>query len=128
MEELPAGLMAAGGEGGMPSAEEMQYQQQQMKAQEEQRLSILDQILTLESKNRLTRMALVKAEKARQIEDYLIKAASAGQLRNKVTEDELVALINQADAADKSKKSVTNLRRTYGGMDEDSDDNDDDLM
>ena len=51
---------------------------------EEQRRSILDQILEPEAKDRLIRLALVKPEKARVMEDHLIKAATSGQLRSKV--------------------------------------------
>ena len=123
---MDAEALAAMGSGN--EMEQMAAMQQQKQAMEEQRLSILDQILTDESKSRLTRMRLVKEEKARQIEDYIIKAAQSGQLRNKVTEEELVALINQADAAAAKKKVVTTNRKKYSGLDDDSDDNDDDLM
>lgn len=51
---------------------------------EEQRRSILDQILEPAAKDRLIRLALVKPEKARVMEDHLIKAATSGQLRSKV--------------------------------------------
>lgn len=53
---------------------------------EEQRRSILDQILEPAAKDRLTRLALVKKDKARTMEDHLIRAATTGQLRSKVTQ------------------------------------------
>lgn len=53
---------------------------------EEQRRSILDQILEPAAKDRLIRLALVKPEKARGMEDHLIRAATSGQLRSKVSQ------------------------------------------
>ena len=96
------------GGGGMPSAEDMQQRQEQVRIRlfnsfnarcvttmptahsiqqaqmEEQRRSILDQILEPAAKDRLIRLSLVKKEKARFMEDHLIKAATSGQLRSKV--------------------------------------------
>jgi programmed cell death protein 5 len=51
---------------------------------EAQRASVLDQILETQAKDRIMRLALVKPEKARKIEDTLIAAATSGQLRSKV--------------------------------------------
>ena len=44
----------------------------------------LDQILEPDAKNRIARLALVKKEKARSIEDSLINAARNGKLKSKV--------------------------------------------
>ena len=52
---------------------------------EEQRLSILDQILEPAAKDRLLRLSMVKKEKARNVENSLIQAATSGKLRGKVT-------------------------------------------
>ena len=51
---------------------------------EERRVMILDQILEPEAKQRLSRLSIVKKEKARAVEDSLIKAATSGQLKGKV--------------------------------------------
>lgn len=68
----------------MPSVEEMQMQEQQRQANEERRLMILDQILEPAAKERMSRLALVKKEKARSVEDSLIHAATSGKLAKKV--------------------------------------------
>lgn len=44
-----------------------------------------DQILEPGAKDRISRLALVKKEKARSIEDSLINAARSGKLSGKVT-------------------------------------------
>jgi DNA-binding TFAR19-related protein (PDSD5 family) len=45
---------------------------------------ILDQILEPGAKDRIARLALVKKEKARNVEDSLINAARSGKLAGKV--------------------------------------------
>lgn len=52
---------------------------------EEQRAMILDQILEPEAKARLTRLSMVKPDKARAVESSLIKAGTSGQLKSKVS-------------------------------------------
>jgi hypothetical protein len=51
---------------------------------EEQRQSILSQILEPAAKDRLKRLSLVKPDKARSVEDVLVRAATSGQLKSKV--------------------------------------------
>lgn len=90
----------------MSSAEDILAKQQQVAAAEEKRLSILglntqfkiskyisnkylttwttDQILESGAKDRLARLALVRKEKARSVEDTLIAAATNGKLPGKV--------------------------------------------
>jgi programmed cell death protein 5 len=52
---------------------------------DEQRLSILDQILEPAAKDRLLRLSMVKKEKASRVEASLIQAATSGKLRGKVS-------------------------------------------
>ena len=125
-----------GGGGGGASVEEIQAQQAQAAERESQREMILDQILEGPAKERIARMKLVRAEKARSVEDSLIRAATNGQLKSKVTEDQLIAMLNQisggaddatGDSAGGKKKGITIQRRKYGMDEDDDDDNDDDL-
>ena len=53
---------------------------------EEQRRGILEQILEVPARDRLIRLGLTRAEKARAVEDQLIRAATSGQLRSKVAQ------------------------------------------
>lgn len=126
---------AAGGGGGIPNVEEVQAQAEAQRQMEEQRASILDQILEPAAKDRMNRLKLVKKEKARAVEDSLIKAATSGQLRTKVSEEELIGMLDGVSGGssggeggeNSSKKGVSIQRRNYG-MDSDDDDNDDDLL
>jgi programmed cell death protein 5 len=43
----------------------------------------------------VSRISIVKPEKARSIEDYLLNMAQRGQLASKVTEEQLIAMLSQ---------------------------------
>jgi len=127
-------LQGAGGMpgGGMPDVAEMQAQQAKQAEREAQREMILDQIMDSAARDRIQRMKLVRAEKARSVEDSLIRAATTGQLRGKVTEEQLIAMLEQIGGGGGEeggeggkKKGITIQRRKH--FDDDDDDNDDDL-
>lgn len=120
-------------EGAGGSVDEIQAKQAAEQQREEQRKSILDQILEPEAAARISRLSLVKKEKARLVEDSLIKAATTGALKSKVTDAQLIAMLEQLNPGEKGiasgggKKGIVIQRRKYGMDDEDDDDNDDDL-
>jgi programmed cell death protein 5 len=53
---------------------------------------------------------MVKAERARQVEDYLIKAATSRQLSGKVDEEQLINILEQV-AQQKNETKITIQRR-----------------
>ncbi|KAK0510336.1 hypothetical protein JMJ35_007730 [Cladonia borealis] len=65
----------------------------QQKQEAEARNSILTQILTPEAADRLGRIRLVKESRATDVENRLMTLARSGQLRSKVTEDQLKELL-----------------------------------
>jgi programmed cell death protein 5 len=98
--------------------EKVKKQEEQKAQMEEMRANILGQILDADAKERLSRIKLVRAEKASQIENYLIKAAQNGTLQGKVTEKYLIDLLEQISEK-KSETKITIQRRGYGGLDDD---------
>ncbi|KAK7756646.1 hypothetical protein SLS62_001483 [Diatrype stigma] len=89
----------------------------------EARKSILNQILQPEAADRLGRIRLVKEQRATDVENRLIMLARTGQLRQKVTEDQLKELLNAiADTQQSEEKIVVNRRKGW------EDDDDDDLF
>ncbi|CAO3658225.1 unnamed protein product [Umbelopsis ramanniana] len=95
--------------------------EEQKSDMEEMRRTMLVQILDNEARERLARINMVKADKARAVEDLLIRMAQSGQLRSKVSEKQLIDLlgqINQQDSGASQTKIVYNRRR----FDDDSDD------
>lgn len=83
----------------------------------------------------MSRLSLVRADTARAVEDALITGATNGKIQTKLTEKQLISMLEQYGGAGSDgpqggigKKGLTIQRRKYNGLDEDDDDNDDDLM
>lgn len=69
----------------------LNYYDRQQEA--EARASILSQVLTPEAADRLGRIRLVKESRATDVENRLIMLARSGQLRSKITEEQLKELL-----------------------------------
>ncbi|KEF56799.1 programmed cell death protein 5 [Exophiala aquamarina CBS 119918] len=96
---------------------------EQRKQESEARSSILNQILEPEAQDRLGRIRLVKESRATDVENRLITLARSGQLRQKVTEDQLKDMLASLSEHEKQSgqtlESVKVVRR--GGWDDDDD-------
>ena len=93
----------------------------------EARRTMLNQILHPEAADRLGRIRLVKEERATDIENRLIMMARSGQLRQKVTEEQLKELLNAvADTKEKEKIVVSRRKEWVEDDDEEEEDDDDD--
>ncbi|KAI0011399.1 double-stranded DNA-binding domain-containing protein [Xylariaceae sp. FL0662B] len=120
LEQLKA--QNGGGAQGGGQGQGGQNQAEQQKQQEaEARQSILNQILHPEAADRLGRIRLVKEERATDVENRLIMLARTGQLRQKVTEDQLKELLNAVAETKEEEKIVVSRRKAW-------DDDDDDLL
>lgn len=96
----------------MPSSpEDQERQAAEREAVEERRRAILASVLEPSARERLTRIALVRPEKARSVEDMIINAARRGQLKHKVSEDHLIELLEQVSGASRQTTTVTIQRR-----------------
>ncbi|CAL2252137.1 unnamed protein product [Prunus armeniaca] len=84
MQELMA-QHGVGGSGGKQQNPEQQRANEDAKREaEEQRQMMLSQILSAEARERIARIALVKPEKAKGVEDVILRAAQMGQIAEKV--------------------------------------------
>ncbi|KAH8102941.1 DNA-binding TFAR19-related protein [Cristinia sonorae] len=93
-------------------------------AEEQMRRDLLATVLDTAARERLSRIALVSADRARQIEAMLLRLAQSGQLRGRVTEQQLIDLLEQADEAQTKaapKKGAIVFQRRKGGFDDDDD-------
>ncbi|KAI8355690.1 PDCD5-related protein [Blakeslea trispora] len=90
---------------------------------EEMRRNMLYQILDNSARERLGRIQMVKADKARAVEDLLIRMAQSNQLRSKVTEKQLIDLLGQISQQDSSSNQtrIVYNRRQYDDSDDDYD-------
>jgi len=104
------------GGGGSSGGQEEQKQQQEAEA----RQSILNQILEPAAADRLGRIRLVKESRATDVENKLIMLARSGQLRQKVTEEQLKEMLN-AMVETKEEEKIVISRRKGGWDDEDND-------
>jgi len=70
------------------------------KEQEEQmRRDLLATVLDTAARERLSRIALVSPERSKQIETILLRMAQTGQLRGRVSEEQLIGLLDQMENA-----------------------------
>lgn len=67
----------------------------QASAAEDMRLGQLAQILTLEARERLSRIRMVRSDRANQVEELILNLARSGRLQKKITEDDLKQLLSQ---------------------------------
>ncbi|KAG0128473.1 PDCD5-related protein [Tuber indicum] len=88
--------------------------------EDEARKSIISQILAPEAIDRLGRIAMVKESRARDLENRLIMMARSNQIRQRVTEEDLIALINAIDEKKTTEQKVVFSRRK-GVLDDDDD-------
>ncbi|KAL7142538.1 hypothetical protein ABFS83_08G130100 [Erythranthe nasuta] len=72
---------------------------------------MLTRILTPEARARLARIALVKPDKARGVEDVILRAAQMGQIVEKVSEERLISLLEQINTQTTKETKVTIKRR-----------------
>ncbi|KAK6496409.1 hypothetical protein TWF481_002429 [Arthrobotrys musiformis] len=98
-------------------------QNAQREAETEARKSMLSQILTPEANDRLGRIALVRADRARDLENRLIMMARSGQVRQRITDTELRGMLESVSGAEsKKEEGKVVFRRRGGGFDDDEDD------
>ncbi|KAF9793306.1 DNA-binding TFAR19-related protein [Thelephora terrestris] len=81
--------------------------------EEQMRRDLLATVLDAGARERLARISLVSPERSKQIEAILFRMAQTGQLRGKVTESQLIDLLEQAEEAHnkKAKGSIVFQRR-----------------
>lgn len=86
----------------------------------------MNQILEPAASDRLARIRLVKESRATDVENRLMMLAKSGQLRAKVTEDQLkqmlASLTEHEEQTGKSVKAPKVMRRTNWDDDDDLDD------
>ncbi|KKK14335.1 hypothetical protein P175DRAFT_0206533 [Aspergillus ochraceoroseus IBT 24754] len=113
-----------GGSRGGAAPSEGNQDDQRQQAEAERRSTILNQILEPEAADRLGRIRLVKESRAVDIENRLLMLAQTGQLRQKVTEEQLKQLLNavaENQRKDEEEHKIV-ISRRKGGWEDDDDD------
>lgn len=98
-----------------------QQQGEEAKQREtDMRNSILAQVLDQSARARLSNLALVKPEKAKAVENYLIQMARFGKLGGKISESGLIEILEKVSQETDKKTTVKfNRRRVMDSDDED---------
>lgn len=103
------------------SADQQQQQQQQRDAEQQSRHHILSQLLDPSARDRLRRIALVKPDRANGVEELLMRMAKSGQIRQRVSEPELVGLLEELSGQEGKEKEKVGVIRNLRRQDSDDD-------
>nr|XP_055029379.1 programmed cell death protein 5 isoform X1 [Misgurnus anguillicaudatus] len=106
---------------GDPSSDQ-QGQQEAKQRETDMRNTILAQVLDQSARARLSNLALVKPDKAKAVENYLIQMARFGQLGGKITEAGLIEILEKVSQQTEKKTTVKFNRRRVMDSDEEDDD------
>ncbi|KAJ5072390.1 programmed cell death protein [Anaeramoeba ignava] len=90
--------------------------QKKQAAMEEQRKAILSQILSTEARERLSRIALVRPEHARQIENFILQSG----IRQQISEQQLIDFVEEFTKQTK-KETTVKIQRKHWSDDSDED-------
>ncbi|KAM0939652.1 putative PDCD5-like superfamily protein [Dioscorea sansibarensis] len=104
-------LMAQHGMANQQNSGSQKAQEDAKMEAEERRQLMLSQILSAQARERLARIALVKADKAKGVEDVVLRAAQMGQITEKVSEEKLISLLKQINDQTSKPTKVTIQRR-----------------
>ncbi|KAK8949036.1 hypothetical protein KSP39_PZI005682 [Platanthera zijinensis] len=100
-------MMAQQGVRNQPNEGQQKAQEDAKSEAEERRQLMLTQVLSLQARERLARIALVKPDKARGVEDVILRAAQTGQIGDKVSEERLISLLEQINTQTAKQTKVT---------------------
>ncbi|CAH2353570.1 uncharacterized protein CLIB1423_11S02740 [[Candida] railenensis] len=112
-----AELQKNSGQSGSSSGSGAESQKDQVKT------SMLAQILEPQARERLSRVRIVRSDRADAVEQYLIKLATTGSLQRKIGESELVEILDSLSRDEKkqTQSKIVFNRRTTVEDDEDDD-------
>lgn len=85
------------------------------------RNSILAQVLDQSARARLNNLALVKPEKAKAVENYLIQMARFGKLGGKISESGLIEILEKVSQETDKKTTVKFNRQKVMDSDDEED-------
>ncbi|RCK59131.1 Uncharacterized protein C23C4.09c [Candida viswanathii] len=84
--------------------------------------TILGRVLETEARERLSRVKIVRPDRAQAVENYILKLYSMGQIRQKLTEKDVVQILDgiSRDTQQKQQTKITFDRKNV--VDDDDDD------
>ena len=97
--------------------QQRQAQQEQQQQLREQKAAMLNQILSEEAATRLGAIATVKPDKAEKLETIILTNAQRGQIQGKVSEAQLLDLLEQVHAIDAEAGAGAKVERNKHAFD-----------
>lgn len=88
---------------------------------DEQKFTVLAQVLELSARERLSRVRIVRPDRAEQVEQYLMKLIQMGSVTRKLGEQDIVEILESL-SRDEKKQSKIVFERRGEGSDDDEDD------
>ncbi|KAK4291522.1 hypothetical protein Pmani_035651 [Petrolisthes manimaculis] len=99
-----------------------QQKQHEMQQQQQQAINgLLNQVLDQQARARLNTIMIAKPEKGRQVESVIVQMASSGQIAGRLSENDLIGLVERVNAQTQKTTSVKFDRRR-AALDDDDDD------
>ncbi|KAG8895393.1 hypothetical protein FRC01_012407, partial [Tulasnella sp. 417] len=83
------------------------------KEEDQMRRDLLATVLDSSARERLSRISLVNPSLSKQIEGILLRMAQSGQLRSRMTEEQLIGLLEQAEAVQAKTAPKTAIRVSH---------------
>uniref|UniRef100_A0A0P4WID8 Programmed cell death protein 5 n=1 Tax=Scylla olivacea TaxID=85551 RepID=A0A0P4WID8_SCYOL len=100
--------------------QQQQQKQEEMQQQQQQAInSVLNQVLDQQARARLNTISIAKPERGRQLESVILQMATTGQLAGRLSEADLVALVERINAQTQKTTSVKFDRRRAAFDDDD---------
>lgn len=115
-----AQLRSEYGEAGNTQNNEQAAQERQNQANEVKN-SILSQILDQSARARLNTLMIGKPEKGKMVESMLVQMAQSGRLAGKITEQELIGILENVNRQT-SKKTTVKFDRRRAALDDSDED------
>jgi programmed cell death protein 5 len=85
----------------------MQNEQTQQQQLEETLKTVMHQILEPAARERLSNLKMVKPDMALQLQAYLAQLYQSGQIKGKITDQQVVAILQKLSAAERKEFKIT---------------------
>jgi len=124
LQAIRAARLAQLQKGGGPQGGRSNEQEQEERQKElEMKRDMLATILDSNARERLARIAIVNPKLSGQIEAIIFRTAQSGQLRARMTEEQLIALLEQAEEvhSKSASNSTISFQRRKAVVDDDFD-------
>ncbi|PVH13539.1 uncharacterized protein CXQ87_001645 [Candidozyma duobushaemuli] len=100
---------------------ELQKNSGQQSARSDEKISVLSQVLEPSARERLSRVRIVRPDRADAVEQYLVKMISMGSIRRKLGEQDIVEILDSL-SRDEKKASSSQIVFDRKHLDDDDDD------